>query len=327
MKRWRPSSGADAARRRAQLLRRLRTYFETTEALQVDTPALSRYAVSDPLVETIEACSNLTGSPLYLHTSPEFCMKRLLAAGYPDIFSVCRVFRDGESGRMHQPEFTMVEWYRLGVGLNEIVTDTVAAIAAGLNQPELANSVTRLDYRDAFMQAVGIDPFSASCADLADAANADSDLRATMPCNGEPRDDWLDLILATQITASFSPDKMTVLQHYPASQAALAQICPSDPTVADRFEVFIGNVEIANGYVELTDAVEQAQRIAMDQEIRKCRDRPIRSTDELLLCALESGLPACAGVAMGVERLQMIHDGTDNISNVVTFTFEDQYER
>lgn len=320
MKHWRPSSGADAAKRRAELLRRLRTYFETTGTLEVDTPALSPYAVSDPHIETIEAGSSLTGAPLYLHTSPEFNMKRLLAAGYPDIFSICRVFRDGESGSNHQPEFTMVEWYRLNLGLNEIVADTVAAIAAALNQPQLEHSAARLEYRDVFLDVVGVDPISASIAELANVADADTDLRAAL---AEERDDWLDLILSTKITPSFSKDNITVLQHYPAAQAALAQLCPSDPSLADRFEIFIGNVELANGYVELTDAVEQAHRTATDQNIRTRRGRALRPSDELLMCALESGLPASAGVAMGVERLQMIHDNTDDIRNVVTFIFED----
>lgn len=327
MTRWRPSSGANAAKRRSELLRRLRDYFESTDTLHVDTPALSPYAISDPHIESFQARGKLTGMPLFLHTSPEFCMKRLLAAGYPDIFSVCRVFRDGESGSFHQPEFTMVEWYRLGFGLAEIVADTVTAIATALNQPQLTHRVTHLEYRAAFLDVVGLDPSSASSNELANAANADSDLRARMHSNDALRDDWLDLILSTQIAPSFSEDELTVLQHYPASQAALAQLCPADPTVADRFEVFIGNVEIANGYVELTDAVEQAQRIATDQERRKNRRRPMRPTDELLLCALEAGLPACAGVAMGVERLQMVHDKTDDIRDVVTFSFENQDER
>lgn len=286
----------------------------------MDTPALSRYAVSDPHIETFEARSSLTGAPLYLHTSPEVNMKRLLAAGYPDIFSVCRVFRDGESGSNHQPEFTMVEWYRLNLGLNEMVADTVAAIAAALKQPQLEHGVAKLEYRDVFLDVVGVDPINAPIAELANAADADAELRAAL---ADARDDWLDLILSMKIAPLFSKDNITVLQHYPASQAALAQLCPSNPSLADRFEIFVGNIELANGYVELTDAVEQAHRIATDQDIRARAGRALRPTDEMLLSALESGLPASAGVAMGVERLQMIHDNTDDIRNVVTFTFED----
>ncbi len=302
------------------MLQRLRRYFQHNEMLEVDTPALSRYAASDPQIESLEVRSKLTSTPLYLQTSPEFCMKRLLAAGYPDIYSICRVFRDGEVGKQHQPEFTMVEWYRLGMGLDEIVADTIAAIAATLDNPKLGDRVTVLEYRNVFHDIAGIDPVDATIAELGAAADADSDLRTAL---GDKRDDWLDLILTTRIAPTFATTQLTVLQHYPASQSALAQICPADAAVADRFEVFLGKLELANGYVELTDAAEQEQRIATDQDQRASRDLPRRAHDELLLAALQSGLPACAGVAMGIERLQMILDATGEIRDVLTFSFED----
>jgi len=302
------------------MLQRLRRYFHHSEMLEVDTPALSRYAASDPQIESLEVRSKLISTPLYLQTSPEFCMKRLLAAGYPDIYSICRVFRDGEVGKQHQPEFTMVEWYRLGMGLDEIVADTIAAIAATLDNPKLGDRVTVLEYRSVFHDIAGIDPVDATIAELGDATDADSDLRTAL---GDERDAWLDLILTTRIAPTFATTQLTVLRHYPASQSALAQICPADAAVADRFEVFLGKLELANGYVELTDAAEQEQRIATDQDQRASRDLPQRAHDELLLAALQSGLPACAGVAMGIERLQMIHDATGDIRDVLTFTFED----
>lgn len=316
---WRPSSGPAAARHRATLLQRLRRHFLQRKILEVDTPALSRYAVSDTHIESLEVSSQLTDAPLYLQPSPEFCMKRLLAAGYPDIYSICRVFRDGEAGKRHQPEFTLVEWYRLGMNLNEIVADTVTAIAVSLQRPEFEDTVIVLDYRRAFVDIVGFDPANASIAELGDAADADDDLRSAL---GERRDDWLDLLLATRIAPTFATDKLTVLQHYLASQSALAQICAADAAVADRFEIFMGPLELANGYVELTDATEQAQRIAIDQQNRRSLGRPLRPHDESLLAALQSGLPACAGVAMGLERLQMIHEQTDDIRDVLTFAFE-----
>ena len=246
-------------------------------------------------------------------------MKRLLAAGYPDIFSICRVFRDGEAGRKHQPEFTMIEWYRLGMGLTEIIGDTLRLICQALGDRAPAPAPVQMDYRDAILAATGLDIRSADIRQLADAACADDDLRAAI---GEERDDWLDLLLATKVTPGFVPDRLTVLKHYPASQAALARLCPNDQRVADRFEVFLGPVELANGYVELTDATEQAARIATDNQQRARRGRPVRPIDEGLLAALESGLPECAGVAMGFERLQMIHDRTDDIRDVIAFAFE-----
>ena len=316
---WRPTSGPDAAKRRAGMLRRLRAYFDEESVLEVDTPALSPAAVSDIHIESLTASSCLTASPLFLHTSPEFCMKRLLASGYPDIYSICRVFRDAELGRAHQPEFTMVEWYRLSFGLSEIISDTIAAIAAASGDPTLKDRVVTVDYRDAFVRACGIDPTAASISDLAEAADADADLRRTL---GDERDDWLDLLMTTRVAPHFARDSLTVVKHYPASQAALARLCPDDNEVADRYEVFIGMLELANGYVELTDARTQVSRIADDQAARSRREIPLRPHDENLIAALESGLPACAGVAMGLERLQMMHDKTDDIRNVIPFPFE-----
>jgi len=301
------------------MLRRLRASFDAESVLEVDTPALSTAAVSDVNIESLEVRSKLTEASLYLHTSPEFCMKRLLASGYPDIYSICRVYRDGELGRRHQAEFTMVEWYRLGFGLADIITNTLDVIAVALDDPELTDDVVVIDYINAFVDVSGVDPLQASIDDLAKVADADDELRQSL---GDARDDWLDLILATKIAPSFAADKLTVLQHYPASQAALAQICPADASVADRFEVFMGPMELANGYVELTDARVQAERIANDQVQRKLRGQEVRPQDDSLLAALESGLPACAGVAMGLERLQMMHDKTNDIRDVISFPFE-----
>lgn len=305
------------------MLQRIRGYFTSQKLLEIDTAALSVSAPSDVHIESLAVHSTLTNADLYLHTSPEFCMKRLLAAGYPDIYSICRVFRDGELGPRHQPEFTMLEWYRLDFDLNEIVTDTINAIGAALNQPDLSDTATIVNYSDAFLETTGLDPWSASIADFANAASADSDLRKAL---GDQRDDWLDLLLTSNVAPTFSQDSLTVLQHYPASQAALARLCPGDARCADRFEVFIGKTELANGYVELTDAKIQSERIAADQASREKRGSPIRPGDDLLIDALNSGLPACSGVAVGVERLHMICEQTDDIRNVIPFAFEDQHD-
>ena len=250
-------------------------------------------------------------------------MKRLLAAGYPDVYSICRVFRDGEEGRQHQPEFTMIEWYRLGMSLTEIVNDTLSLINKALaeNSPEQGPIV--IDYVDAMHEICGIDVRTADSDTIADAMGADPELRASM---GNKVDDWMDLLLATKIIPSFATDRLTVLRHYPANQAALARLCPEDPTVADRFEVFLGSVELANGYVELTDTEELGVRIARDNESRVKRGRPVRPVDKHLLAALGAGLPDCAGVAMGLERLQMLHDKTEDIRNVITFAFDPTHE-
>lgn len=317
---WQPTAGIDAVRSRAAMLRRIRRYFEANGMLEVDTPALSPYAVSDAQIESFEIpTSAVSQRPLFLHTSPEFCMKRLLCAGFPDIYSVCRVFRDGEAGKQHQPEFTMIEWYRRGFGLQAMIDDTVGMIQAALTSAIAADEAIQYDYRDRCLQAADVDPFSASIAELADATRADAQLRASI---GDVRDDWLDLLLATRLAPGFNTDRLTVLRHYPASQAALARLCPNDPQVADRFEVFLGPLELANGYVELADAQEQSERMRRDNDERLRRNRHVRPHDTLLLSALSAGLPACAGVAVGFERLQMSHDRTDDIRDVIPFSFE-----
>jgi lysyl-tRNA synthetase class 2 len=317
---WRPSSSADVARRRAAMLDRVRAYFADHDVLAVDTPTLSGYATPDPNIESITAgCGR--DRPTYLHTSPESAMKCLLAAGYPDIYSICRVFRGSEQGRRHLAEFTLLEWYRLDFGLSEIVADTTALIAHCLDQASMKSSV--LDYADAFQNIAGVDVFAASIESLASVASADMALRDNI---GTDRDAWLDLVLATVVAPTFASDELTVLRHYPRSQAALARACPLDARIADRFEVFYGALELANGYVELTDAEEQRTRFARDNERRNTAGLAEVIPDELLLRALASGLPACAGVAVGFERLQMIYEQSDNIANVVTFASRDSHE-
>lgn len=315
---WRPSSSVAVARQRAAMLERARAFFDRREVLEVDTPALSRYAASDPQIDGHRVVSS-DGRTLYLQTSPESHMKRLLADGYPDIYSICRVFRDGEAGRLHQPEFTMVEWYRHDFGLYAMAAETVAFIADSLAQPALRD-VDTFDYVAAFEEFASINPLTTTADAMADAADADADLRKSL---GDGRDAWLDLLLSTHVAPHFSSDGLTVLRHFPASQAALARNCPDDDSVADRFEVFLGPIELANGFVELTDATEQRRRMDVDLDKRRASDRPPVAMDEALLAALESGLPSCAGVAIGFERLLMIATGKKDIRDVVTFAFDD----
>ena len=297
------------------MLERVRAYFAECDVLAVDTPALSAWACSDPNIDSIAAQRSPTSLD-YLQTSPESAMKCLLAAGYPDIYSISRVFRAGERGPRHLPEFTLLEWYRLDFDLAAMIVDTTALIACCLEQPELAKHAVVLDYADAFRDLAGLDVFTADSDELAAAAQADNSLRAAL---GADRDAWLDLLITTRIAPTFGTDRLTVLQHYPRSQAALARPCPADARVADRFEVFRGTLELANGYVELTDAGEQRARFAADNDKRTAAGKPALHRDELLLAALDSGLPACAGVAVGFERLQMLYEQVDDIAKVVTF--------
>ena len=315
---WQAALPVSAARRRAALLQRARDYFTAENVLAVDTPALCAGIGSEPNIEALSV-STLAGAEYFLHSSPEFCMKRLLASGYPDIYSICRVYRDGESGPQHLLEFTMIEWYRLGFGLNDIVRDTLRLIAQCLDNPALAETADIYDYHDAFLRFAGVDVLQAGPDELAACAGADTRLRRAV---GTHRDGWLDLIQSTLIAPQFASDRLTVLQHYPANMASLARICPQDARLSDRFEVFIGACELANGYVELTDADEQRERFARETEQRRRDGRRSGPIDTALLQALESGLPECGGVAVGVERLHMALEQTDNIGNVVPFETE-----
>ncbi|MBT8077109.1 MAG: EF-P lysine aminoacylase GenX [Gammaproteobacteria bacterium] len=317
---WKPGAGHATARTRAWMLSAARHYFANCDVLEVETPVLSASAVSDPHLESMHVSAQCAeGGPLFLRTSPEYPMKRLLAAGYPDIFEIGKVFRDGERGARHQPEFTMIEWYRHGFGLQQIIDDAVGLISTLIDDRHLLRPLQQISYRDAFLRFAGVDPGDAQSNELARIAKADDSLMRSI---GDDRDAWLDLILARNVAAAFPSNALTVLHHYPASQAALSRLCPDDPALADRFEVFFGPVELANGYVELTDADEQRRRFLRDQEQRRLADAQTRPLDENLLAAMDHGLPPCAGVAVGFDRLLMINTQARHIRDVVSIAFE-----
>jgi len=310
---WMPTSGVEMALARASILDKARQYFASQNVLEVFTPALSSTGVTDPNIDSVPAM--LGDRTVYLHTSPEFMMKRLIAAGFEDIYQVCRVFRDGESGPLHQPEFTMIEWYRLDFNLTDIIADCIDLVtemlaADGARQPRIVS------YSDIFAETLSIDPMTASPDRLADLLEADAQLRTSI---GEDRDAWLNLAMATLVAPHFADNGLTVIFHYPASQASLARLCPEEPTVAERFELYLGSVELANGFVELTDPDVQLQRFENERQLRAARGKPVVAIDDDLINALRSGLPPCAGVALGLDRLLMIAEGQDDIANVMTF--------
>lgn len=302
------------------MIDRARGFFADRQILEVDTPILSRFAVTDPQIESIEVTMRSgQGRRWFLQTSPEYFMKRLLCSGYPDIYEICKVFRDGEVGRYHQPEFTMIEWYRLNFGLHDIIRDALDLISCLLDANRLHEPAVCLSYAQAFSRYAGIDSATADVETLAELALASGDLRQAL---GEGRDDWLNLVLAEKVAPALPPHRLTVLYHYPASQAALARICPDEPDVADRFEVFAGNIELANGYVELLDAKVQGERFEADQRSRQRAGRTQHPIDTAFLEALRSGLPACAGVALGFDRVFMFNEGAEDIRQVSTFGFD-----
>jgi len=314
---WRPMAGPAVAINRARLLKRAREFFDQRHILEVDTPLLSKFPVTDPHIESLSAISAIAPE-LFLHTSPEYKMKRLLAAGFGDIYQICKVFRDGERGRNHLAEFTLVEWYRLNFDLQEIMRDSIEFVSAVLGRAGLASSAEFLSYEDAFQKTVNLSSRTADVEELVNYLNADEQLQEAI---GDNADAWLDLILTDRVVPEFATDKLTVIFHYPARQAALARICPDDAMVADRFELFYGSLELANGFVELTDANEQLSRFERDQRTRRKNKAAVRPIDEEFIHALHAGLPPCAGVAIGFDRLLMVHEGQSDINAVTNFVY------
>jgi len=314
---WRPSASADTLVIRARLLQRIRAFFQAREVLEVDTPLLSRAAVTDPHIETFVVQEPQQGVPRYLHTSPEFAMKRLLAAGSGSIYQVCKVFRQGEAGRHHNPEFSLLEWYRLGFDHHQLMDEVESLLRELLDGYRTLAAGQRLSYRAAFQQYVGLDPLSASVAELQAAVKQHG--IEVIGLDETHKDPWLDLLMTHVVEPALPPDGPVFIYDYPASQAALARIRQSEPPVAERFELYLDGMELANGFHELTDAQEQRQRFAADLAARKASGLPGVPADERFLAALEAGLPPCAGVALGIDRLVMLAAGVKSISEVLTF--------
>jgi elongation factor P--(R)-beta-lysine ligase len=307
---------------RARLYAEIRKFFAERSVLEVETPMLSAGANTDPNIQsfTTRFAGHVDGGSRerWLRTSSEFAQKRLLAAGVGACYELGRVFRDGEAGRRHNPEFTMLEWYRVGWDHHALIDEVIGFVQLALTLCNRTAEVQRSSYRDLFIAKIDIDPFLASEMDL---RNALGNLRIDE--HGLSRDDWLDLILTHRIQPEFPRDRITVIYDYPATQCALAKICADDPPVAERFELYLGVHELANGYHELTDPTEQRTRFVRDNQRRRERGLAELPIDERFLHALEHGMPDCAGVALGIERLLMAISGSDDIRDVLAFAFAD----
>jgi lysyl-tRNA synthetase class 2 len=297
---------------RARLYAQIRTFFAERGVLEVETPVLSEAGNTEPNIESFSTA--LAGArERWLRTSPEHALKRLVASGVGDCYELGRVFRRGEAGRRHNPEFTMLEWYRVGFDHRRLMRETAALVLAALASKGWSADVVETTYRDLFA-GLGIDPFDATI----DALRAPLAEFGIDPA-GLSRDDWLDLLITHKIQPAFPKDRITVVYDFPASQCALAKIRDG---VAERFELFLGSYELANGYHELTDPVEQRARFESDNARRRARGQREVPIDERFLDAL-SCMPDCAGVALGIERLLMVLADTDDIADVIAFPFAD----
>jgi lysyl-tRNA synthetase class 2 len=315
---WRPSANWSALQRRADLLARARSFFSERNVLEVETPILSAAGVTDPQIESLT--TRVRGRPgsLYLGTSPEFAMKRLVAAGSGDIYQICKVFRDGEIGRWHNPEFTMLEWYRVGFDDAALMAEVEALVRALLGPTRRLAAAERLTYAAALERHAGVDAHTASEAQLAAAAVAHG-----IVCDAAlDRDARLDLLMGLVVGPHLGRACPTFLCDYPASQAALARLKPGQPRVAARFEFYLDGIELANGFHELGISAEQRARFLQDLSVRRDRGQPEPPIDEHLLSALSAGLPDCAGVALGVDRLAAVAIGAASLAEVIAFPID-----
>jgi lysyl-tRNA synthetase class 2 len=300
------------------MLTRARAFFERRGVLEVETPILSAAAVSDPQIESLATqIAGLPGSS-YLCPSPEYAMKRLLAAGSGDIYQICKVFRDAERGRWHNPEFTMIEWYRIGLDDSGLMTEVEALIGELLAPARTLGAAERLSYSDALRRHAGVDAFDSTEDELLDAAR-----RHGIQCDAQlDRNAKLDLLMGLIVGPRLGRGNPCFVCDYPATQAALARLKPGLPRVAARFELYLDGLELANGFHELARPEEQRARFMEDLSLRRMRGQVQPPLDENFLAALVSGLPDCAGVALGFDRLVAIALGADKLADAMAFSIE-----
>lgn len=320
MKDWKPTANLKAMKLRADLYGLIRRFFAERGVLEVETPMLSQAGNTDPNIDSfrLEFTGPVTAGAAarWLRTSPEFPLKRLLAAGVGDCYELGRVFRNGEAGKRHNPEFTMLEWYRVGWNQHQLMDEVAELLKAALAMSGRRATVRDVSFQSLYKDKFGFDPHTAH----------ESELRGPLAlydieADGLTRDDWLDLLMTHLIQPAIPANRILLVYDYPVSQCALARIRAGDPPVAERFEAYLGPLEVANGYHELTDASEQRARFEKDVALRQRQRRMAPAMDERLLAALPK-LPACAGVALGIDRLLMALSGTDKLSDVLAFPFE-----
>lgn len=314
---WRPGALHGALQARAALLASIRAFFAARDVLEVETPLLCSRGITDPAIEPLLVSGGLSvgSGSRYLQTSPEYAMKRLLAAGSGSIYQISKAFRDGEAGSRHNPEFTLLEWYRPGLDHHQLMVEVAALVCACLGE----RPWQALSYRDLFRHSIGVDPFADSLPALQRKARELVDVGVL---TGD-RDLWLDLLLTHAVEPWLAGQGLCFVYDYPPRQAALARLGERDGyRVGERFELYVDGVELANGYHELADAAEQRARFEDDNQRRRARGQPQRPLDEALLAALAAGLPDCSGVALGVDRLLLLATGETDIRRLLAFPWD-----
>lgn len=317
---WRPSCSVQQLRLRAQLLQKIRAFFSSKEVLEVETPLLCHGIGSDPNLDFFTAHS--TGAPggetLYLQTSPEFAMKRLLASGSGSIYQICKAFRNGESGRFHNPEFTLLEWYRVGFDLSALMDEITELLRYLGNDKPAWQQTERHSYAELFHRYTGLNALDFFPEAYLQCATQQGLPEAEALCGGD-HVMWLDLLFSHLVQPHLGKQTLCLVYDYPACQSSLARLKPGQPKLTERVEVFARGVELGNGFYELADAKEQERRFEEEIAQRRRKGLPVTEPDRRLLAALQSGLPDCAGMAIGLDRLLMLLSGCEHIDAVLAF--------
>ena len=324
-----PTASIDDLQRRAEIVGKLRAFFDDLGFFEVETPLLSHDTIVDRYIDPVSipkialtGCADDSDVRMWLQTSPEFSMKRLVAAGAKAIYQVSKCFRKGEKGIAHNPEFTMLEWYRVGDDFQSGMQLLAELVELVLQRPK----TSLLSYREAFLQYASLDPFEASIQQMKDVLQENEiafvDYGSGVEVDSSRRDSWLNLILSEVVQQHLGNDQPVIIYDWPASQSALAIVRPEDFPVAERFEIYVDGVELANGYHELLDSDELARRSSINNQGRLKDGSCLLPEDSRLLGSMRSGLPQCAGVALGVDRLVMLATGAKTIDEVVAFPID-----
>jgi len=307
---WRPTASFQAVQARAELYRKIRSFFALRDVLEVETPLMCARGVTDPYIQAFAVDNK------FLQTSPEYAMKRLLAAGYGSMFQICKAFRREEAGHLHNPEFTMLEWYRVGFTHLDLIDETDALIQELLG----CAAAQRISYHDLFMKFLSINPHTATLKDLQNCALQHDINLTTAAATDLTATGWLQLLMSHIIEPQLIGSTAWIVYDFPVAQAALAKILPGKFPVAARFEVYMHGIELANGYYELQNAAEQEKRFDADNAMRISQGLHEMQPDYRLVAALKVGLPDCAGIALGLDRLLMLKLQVKSIAEVLSFT-------
>jgi len=309
---WKPTASPINLKLRAQLYSKIRQFFLERNVLEVETPLLCHHTVTDPHIESFAVHTHTT---YYLQTSPEYAMKRLLAAGSGSIYQITKSFRIGESGRQHNPEFSLLEWYRVDFNHHDLMNEIDLFLQFTIN----TKPAEKISYQNLFLTHLTIDPFKSTLSALKKLI-VENNIRIDL--DQLDFDTALQILLSHVIEPTLGIEKPLFLHDFPITQAALSTIRHDDPPVAERFELYLQGAEIANGFHELTDPVEQENRFKKNQIVRKNHNQSIPTIDYYFIDALKYGLPACAGVAIGLDRLLMYYAKITSISEVIAFPFD-----